>query len=101
MQMVSLYRDPRGERIFTDQRTTTVTMDVAAPHGMTGRSDIKNNNKSSGLIINSDQSSGLVTKSIQSDKSSKVPLMQEKVNEEHVQKNEVSLVCLIGLMISH
>ena len=108
--MVSLYRDPRGEKIFTDQRTATVTMDVAAPHGRTDGLGIKTDNKSTGLIINSSPSSGLliggsessgsVTRNNQSDKTSggvlviQVKEKKENVKEKHVQTKEVSLACM-------
>lgn len=108
--MVSLYRDPRGEKIFTDQHTATVTMDVAAPHGRTDGSGIKTENKSTGLIINSSPSSGLliggsessgsVTRNNQSDKTSggvlviQVKEKKENVKEKHVQTKEVSLACI-------
>lgn len=48
--MVSLYRDPHGKKIFTDQRSATVIMDVAAPHGRTDGSVVKRN-QSNGLIF--------------------------------------------------
>ena len=106
--MVSLYRDPRGEKIFSDQRTATVTMDVAAPHGRTDGSGIKTNNKSTGPIINSSPSSGLligssessgsVTRNNQSDKTTgdviQVKEKKENVKEKHVQTKEVSLACM-------
>lgn len=39
--MVSLYRDPHGMKIFTDQRDATVMMDVRAPHGRTDGAIVK------------------------------------------------------------
>lgn len=39
--MVSLYRDPHGMKIFTDQRDATVMMDVRAPHGRTDGAVVK------------------------------------------------------------
>ena len=88
--MVSLYRDPHGEKIFTDQRNATVIMDVAAPYGRTDGLGLKDD-KSSGLIIKIIQSNGSVTNSNQSEKSSNVSQSEAEVEELEEETKEVSL----------
>lgn len=102
--MVSLYRDPNGEKIFTDQHPATISMDMAIPGGH-GKPK-EQGNQSKAVIIDGNQSNGLAVKNNQSDgqltrnESDKQPLKVSqtgatKGKELKEEPKKVSFTCMM------